>query len=178
MQLKEFSFEPFEQWRQKKDNEKRIGDYIAEIGVFSWGCNGNTVNTYCAALSCRQNPHNVFSSCIYREVLEYDCKNDSLDKLQKWYEKVCKELNLSFKKHIAKTYFSTDGFSPFEIYVAIARGDNREEYMAIGFSEEEAKANCIREFFGKDNHTELELNQFGYEMTISKFSDNHMSEGI
>lgn len=178
MQLKEFSFEPFEQWRHKKDNEKRIGDYIAEIGVFSWGCNGNTVNTYCAALSCRQNPHNIFSSCIYREVLQYDCKNDSLDKLQDWYEKVCKELNLAFKKHIAKTYFTTDDASPFEIFIAIARGDEKEEYIGMGFSEEEAKNNCIKQFFGEDNHSEKELKQYNYEISINSFNENHMSEGI
>ena len=27
--------------------------------------------------------------------MQYDCKNDSLDKLQDWYEKVCKELRLA-----------------------------------------------------------------------------------
>lgn len=174
MFFKKFDFESFDKWVGNKKREIQLGDYIAEIGVFSYGCNGNTINTYCAALACRQNPHNVYSSCIYREIFNYDHKNGNIEELKMWYEKVCEEINLAYKEYMRKNYF----ISSQDLYIALARGDEREEYIAIGFTEEQAKINCIKEFFKEDNHTEAELNQSGYEITVSKFSKNHMSEGI
>ena len=174
--VKKFDFPSFDEWVKNKSEVKvKIGFYIAEIGITSWGYNGNTTNTYSAAFSCFRNPFNLYSDCIFKRTFAFDYRNDDKDALRKWYEESCEKLNENYLNHIESTYLVKD--IP-NIFVAIARGDCPEEYLAIGLSEDEARSNCIKEYFGEDGHIEEDLNECGYELTVSKLNSTHSAEGV
>ena len=81
-------------------------------------------------------------------------------------------------------FFDTDFETnkTMSIFQKNTRNENINEttnkLLKMGFSKEEAKNNCIKQFFGEDNHSEKELKQYNYEISVTSFNENHMSEGI
>lgn len=97
--IKSFSFPSFQDFRKRNSVTLKIGYYTAEIGIVSWGCGGNTKNTYCAEILCGTN-------CLERFACEYDYKKGAEDELQAWYDVVCIMLNEKFVQHIKETYLN------------------------------------------------------------------------
>ena len=60
-----------------------------------------------------------------------------------------------------------------DLYVVSINGENKDNYMAIGSTEQEAKENVLLAFFKEENHTEKELEKdHGCYLTMVKFDKN------
>lgn len=108
MNVKKFAFPSFDEFKKTDNVSLKIGNYVAEIGIIAWGCNGNTENTYCAAIACNQNPHNIYSETIVRLNCRHDYKNGDIDTLQAWYETTCNILNDRYVQHIMDNYLEQE----------------------------------------------------------------------
>jgi hypothetical protein len=62
-----------------------------------------------------------------------------------------------------------------KLFVAIAEKPNALRYMGVGFTEQEAKKNCIDAAIQNDQYTEKDLIEKGYEISVTVFADNQLS---
>lgn len=102
MQIKLFSFPPFNEWlNQDKDWIGKVGDYYCRVCIFSWE---EKSACYIVAISTSSNPSNIYSKCQFRETRRIDYTDTEL--LQLWYNQTTQKANEEFSKHIFNTYLN------------------------------------------------------------------------
>ena len=103
MNIKKFSFLPFDEWNKKHEFKQKIGNYTCAIEIFSWGCNGNNENTYIAAIAANDNPTNIY---VHKVIFNtFTCDRANKEALREWYEKVTIYLNEQWEQYVLNTYF-------------------------------------------------------------------------
>ena len=102
MTVKTFNFLPFKKWNKKQNYCQTIGDYTCAIKAVSWGCNGNSKNTYAAVIANSSNPTNIYIPKIFEGYIS--CEAQDEETLNRWYEEITLELNEKWKEYILKTY--------------------------------------------------------------------------
>ena len=74
----------------------------------------------------------------------------------------CNECPASKKEYMLKD-------KNISIYVAVLNGEIKDNYMAIAFSEKEAKQQVINAYFKEKGHTEKDLEKDDIYITITPF---------
>ena len=105
MKVKLFDFPTFEVWKKHAFIYRgRVGEYFVEIRATSWGTRPDAPETnYSIAVSTRENPMNIYSPTMYKELFSY--KHDNEDNLKNWYEEQTKKFNEFWEKFILRSYF-------------------------------------------------------------------------
>lgn len=101
MNIKEFDFPSFENWKKSKYKWKsKIGEHWCEISIVSSG--ENTILCICA-ISSHDQPFNIYAENQFRYSSGYiDYKKES--KLKLWYDDAIQKANTKWVEYVQNQY--------------------------------------------------------------------------
>lgn len=106
--VKQFDFIKFSKWFNHFDPslsefKQMIGNYTAEISVFSYNLNSLT---FTALLKFTEisSDMSINTSILKQYNFEFFGDKCNIEDLRTWYDDVCAQLNFDFKNDIMKTY--------------------------------------------------------------------------
>lgn len=106
--VKQFDFTKFNKWFNHSNPslskfKQMIGNYTAEISVFSFNSNSLTFGALLKFTDI-SSEMSINTSILKQYNFEFFGDKHNIGDLQTWYDGICIQLNLDFKNAIMKTY--------------------------------------------------------------------------